>query len=233
MHRKATPPPAMNPLPRRTFLGLSLGLAGAPSILTAAPTPLGTPPAAAGGKEEELLKFKKCEIATQKAPEFALKGTTDKRFKAKDWLEIEFEIDVKAPKGSTKDVKFLDDVTIKYYVFLQPADEKKKVVLMADVSYVNVPVDETIHSVVYLSNATLYNISGDKLVHKGLITYYGAEAFFNGKPAGSIASMKIANAPWWENPNLPPVQTGRLLPKHKTPFAPLWYDYYMEEKTDK
>lgn len=223
----------MKSLPRRSFIGLGLGLASAPSILKAAPAPLGTPAPAAGGKPEELLKFKKCEIAIQKAPEFAINGTTAKRFKQKDWIEVEFEIDVKAPKGADKELRFLDDVNIKYYVFLQPTDDKKKKVLLADITYINVPVDETIHSVVYLSPATLYNISGEKLVNKGMITFYGCEATHNGKVVGLYSSKMINNAPWWNNPALPPVENGRLLPKNKTPFAPLWFDYYMEEKADK
>lgn len=223
----------MKSLPRRSFIGLGLGLASAPSILKAAPAPLGTPAPAAGGKAEELLKFKKCEIAIQKAPEFAINGTTAKRFKQKDWIEVEFEIDVKAPKGADKELRFLDDVNIKYYVYLQPTNPEKLKVLVADVTYINVPIDETIHSVVYLSPATLYNISGEKLVNKGMITYYGAEATHNGKIVGLFSSKMFNNAPWWNNPKLPPVENGRLLPKNKTPFAPLWFDYYMEEKADK
>lgn len=223
----------MKSLPRRSFIGLGLGLASAPSILKAAPAPLGTPAPAAGGKAEELLKFKRCEIAIQKAPEFAINGTTAKRFKQKDWIEVEFEIDVKAPKGADKDLRFLDDVNIKYYVFVRPTDPKKNKVLVADITYINVPVDETIHSVVYLSPATLYNVSGEKIVNKGLVTLYGCEATYGGKTVGIFSSDGNKGNPFWTAPTLPPVESGRLLPKNKTPFAPLWFDYYMEEKVDK
>lgn len=201
-------------------------------IAGAAPA-VGGAPAAPDSKPEELLKIKKFEIAVQKTPDYSLKGgTTDKRFKQNDWLEFELEIDVKAPRAAKKDMRFLDDVALKYFVFLQPADANSKKVLTAEVGYINVPIDETIHSVVYLSHNTLYSITGDKTVNKGAVTHYGVEARWSGKLVGLFASSKIGNAPWWESPKLPPVETGRLLPKSKTPFAPLWSDYYMEEKAD-
>jgi hypothetical protein len=230
----------MNPLQRRSFLGISLGLFGTKSLLTES-TVAAAPPAAGAPTpvKEKLIEFKKHEIAAQKAPDFNLKGgTTDKRFKAKDWLELEFEVDVKAPKGSPRELKFLDNVQIKFYAFLTPADATKKKVLVADVTYINVPIDDSAHVVVYLSPATLLNLTGDKIVNKAMISHMGAEATYNGATVGFFSS---AGAPppapgkmgWWTNPAAPPAEAGRLLPKHKTPFAPLWYDYYLEEKTDK
>ena len=220
----------MNPLPRRTFLGLGLGFVAAGSNLNAAPA-AGAPPAgeAPTGKEE-LFKIKKVEIATQKAPDFTLKGgTTDKRWKAKDWIEMDFEIDVKPPKAD-RDLKFYDTISIKYYAFLIPTDPKKQKVLTVEVNYVNIPVDEVIHTVVYLSNSTIVNITGDKNVDKGLIKFYGAEVTYKGILAGQYASSKIGNLPWWKSDKTPALEEGRLLPKGKTPFAPLWFDHYMEEK---
>ncbi len=228
----------MNPLPRRSFLGLGLGLVGANSLLeetTVAAPPAGGAPSA-GGKAETLVEFKKPEITVQKAPDFNLKGgVVDKRFKAKDWLEIEFEVEVKSPpKGSPKEMKFLDGLQIKFFVYLQPVDATKVKVLTAEVSYLNVPIGhESSHCVVYLSPATILNLTGDKTANKGLITFLGAEATFNGAVVGTFVSTGTAANPWWKSPKAPPVEAGRLLPKHKTPFAPLWYDYYLEEKTDK
>lgn len=209
---------------------MGLGLATvAGARLQAAPPPAGAPPA---GAPEELFKIKKVEIATQKAPDYTIKGgTTDKRWKPKDWLEIDFEIDVKAPKNAAKTFKFFDDVKIKYYIYMNPADATKKRVLVAEVSYINVPVDETIHSVVYLSHSSIVNITGDKLVDKGQIQFTGAEVTYNNTLVGLYP--KAAGAPWWKSDKTPPVEEGRLLPKNKTPFAPLWYDYYMEEKLEK
>lgn len=219
----------MNPLHRRQFLGLSLGVAASPSILTAA-APAGGPAPAV----EELMKFKKCEIIQEQTPDFTLKGATkEKRFKPKDWLELEFEWDVKPSKKRQEiEPKFYDDVTIKYYVFLSPADVTKKKLLVADVTYINVPIDETIHSGVFISPASFYNLTGDKLANKNAVTFWGAEVTIAGALVGR-ASSQNGPTPWWKAANVPPAEEGRLLPKHKTPFAPLWSDYYMEEKADK
>jgi hypothetical protein len=218
---------------RRSFLGLGLGLAGATSILqesTVAAAP------AAAGKAEKIVDFKKHEVAAQKAPDFTLKGgATEKRFKAKEWIEIEFEIEINAPKAAPRDTKFLDNIEISFYIFLQPADATKVKVLKADVTYINVPVgNDKQHVVVYLSPSTLLNLTGDKIVDKNMIKYLGAEAKYNGALAGIfVQGAGTPAAPWWKAATAPPAEDGRLLPKHKTPFAPLWYDYYLEEKADK
>ena len=190
------------------------------------------PPAAA---KEKLIDFKKLEIAAQKAPDFALKGgTTEKRNKQKDWMEIEFEIEAKAPKGAPKDLKFLDNLQVKFFVVMQPADAtKRKVMLLADVTYNNVPIgNDAQHMVVYLSPASLVNITGDKIVNKAMIQMVGAEVTYNGAMVGRYPETG-PTAEFWKLPAAPAPETGRLLPKHLTPFAPLWYDYYLEEKADK
>lgn len=224
----------MNPLQRRQFLGLSLGFASAPSILTAAAPPA-SPTASPPSGKEELLKNKKVEIFAEQTPDFTLKGATkEKRFKAKDWLVLEFEWDVEMTKlTKDKDLHFYDDISIKYYVYLAPTDVKKQKLLMADISYANVPIKETIHSAVYISPSTIFNITGDKLANKQLVSYYGAVVTMGGSMVGRVSSVAGSGPQWWESPKLPAAEEGRLLPKLKTPFAPLWYDYYMEEKTDK
>jgi hypothetical protein len=221
----------MNPL-HRSFLGFSLGLIGTLSQLTG--TTVAAPPAAPAAATEKLIEFKKPEVTAQKAPDFTLKGgTTDKRFKAKDWLEVEFEIEAKAPKAAPKDTKFLDSIQVKFYVYLQPADVTKAKVLTADVTYFNVHIGDNSHCVLYLSPSTLLNLTGDKLVDKGMIKFLGAEATYNGAVVGMFTSTGTTAQPWWKAPKAPPAEAGRLLPKNKTPFAPLWYDYYLEEKADK
>jgi hypothetical protein len=211
----------MNTLTRRFFLGLGFCLA--------LYTSTGFSQAPAEEKiEDEYVKIKKAEIAQQKAPDFSLKGaTTDKKFKAKDWLELEFELEIKAPKNAKSNQHFLDELQLKYYVYLEPADATKKKTLTAEVNYINAPIGETTHSVVYLSNATLVNLTGDKVVSKGHVKYYGVEVYSGGKLVGRHSSTAGV---WWTSPKAPPVEAGRLQQKSKTPFAPLWFDYYLEEK---
>jgi hypothetical protein len=71
-----------------------------------------------------------------------------------------------------------------------------------------------------------------------MVSHLGAEAFYNGATVGLFTSPggpppAPGSYGWWTNKDAPPVESGLLLPKHKTPFAPLWYDYYLDEKPDK
>jgi hypothetical protein len=177
--------------------------------------------------EEELVKFKKGEIASQNTPQFSLGNVKEKNFKPKEWLEIEFELEAKQSK-SVKDKKhFHDEVSMKYYVFLESTDAARRKTLTADINYVNMPLDENTHTVVYLSPTTLTNLTGSKIVDKGMIKLWGVEAYIGGKLVGFSSSNKMA---WWKNEKAPPTELGRLQGRATTPFAPLWADYYVEEK---
>ncbi len=188
-------------------------------------------PAGGGAKAEKLIDFKKCEIETQKAPDYSIKSSKEKKSQPKDWLEVEFEFECEAPKDA-KDLKFLDQLEFTYFVALATDDPKAKVrTLTAKVEYVNVPLKEKVHSVVYLSPATIYNITGAKMADKGKVLQWGVQVMYSGKEVGRLTSNQ--NKEWWKAPTAGTAEEGRLLPKHKTPFAPLWFDYYLEEKSEK
>jgi hypothetical protein len=177
--------------------------------------------------EEELVKFKKGEVAQQKTPQFTVLGVTEKRFKPKDWLELEFELEAKQPKDVKTKAFFIDELSIKYYAYLDNPDKEKKKVLTADITYINAPIGETTHSVVYLSNSSLVNLTGSNVISKSMVTLWGAEAYVGGKLVGFTSSNGAA---WWTSPSAPRMEPGRLQSKNSTPFAPLFFDYYLEEK---
>ena len=53
-----------------------------------------------GKAPEKLVDFKDIKIQVQKTPDFTLKGgTTDKRVRPKDWIEIEPEFKTEQPVG--------------------------------------------------------------------------------------------------------------------------------------
>jgi hypothetical protein len=226
---------------RRKILGLGAGIAAVSGTLTqrsqaAAP---GTKPAAGAGggepKAEDLITVKKPEIAEQKTPDFSPKYVTDKRTQPKGWMEIEFPVELEKLPAEMKDAKepvlFLDDVEFKFYVFLDVGSADKRKVLTASVTYVNVPLKEKSHVVLYVSPATLYHLTSAKLVNKSVVKYSGVEVFHGGKQIGQFSDFNLEGNPqWWKSTKAPPAEEGRLLPKSKTPFAPLWFDYHLEEK---
>jgi hypothetical protein len=177
--------------------------------------------------EEELVKFAKGEVAQQKTPQFTVQGVTEKRMKPKDWLEMEFELEAKQPKDSKTKLNFLDEVSIKYYAYLESSDPEKRRTLTADITYLNVPIGEKMHSVVYLSNSSIVNMTGSTTISKSQLSHWGAEAYVGGKLVGFISDT---NNTWWTHEKAPKPEPGRLQAKGATPFAPLFFDYYLEEK---
>lgn len=211
------------------FPGSALILAG----LFAATTALAQPPAAAVGKEK-LVDFKDIKIAKQLTPDFTLKGgTTDKRVRPKDWLEIEPEFKVAKPKDAKK-AEVLPRLTFKYFVYLNSSVKENARILTGEVNHVNVPFDEVCHSVVYISPSTILRVTGRPEGNVSLVSAYAVEVTMNGavvgffSKAGGSTSINPNDKKWWELPSAPPKEENVLIIKQNSPFAPLWADYYSD-----
>ena len=122
---------------------LSVGsLVIAPSVLVLAPFfRVAQPPAAGASAKEELVKIKDVKTIVQKTPKIQAEGPTDKRWKPKDWLEIEVECDVKpSKKNADKKQTTYPEVTFKYYVYLEGQTKEKSRILTGEVVHANVPI---------------------------------------------------------------------------------------------
>ena len=170
----------------------------------------------------------KVNVEIQKTPQFNVQNVKEKRFTPKDWLEIEVDCKAKLAKDEKdRNKKAYDKVEFKYYAYLSGnADSKKNRVITGEVTHVNVPIDQEIHSVMYISPATVLKITeGTKPVAKTMVEAWGVAVFINGEEVGRKTSK--TNKEWWKDPGLPP-QEAAMLDKTKTPFAPLWYDFHLE-----
>ena len=187
--------------------------------------------APAAGAKEKLVDFNKVDINIQKTPQIQVPNVKDKRWTPKDWLEIEVEATAELSKNEKdRNKKSHDEVTFKYFVYLQGATKEKSRVLTADVTHVNVPIKEKIHSVVYISPSQLQKLTDTTAVGQAsptMVKAWGVQAFINGQEVGRKTSE--ANKEWWTNPALP-AQEASLLDKTQTPFAPLWGDFHLEVK---
>ena len=189
--------------------------------------------------KDEIVDIKDIKVAVQKTPDIAMKGTTtDKRWKPKDWLEIEPEF--RMPRSATdKKAEVVPEVTFKYYVYLNSATGVKENarILTAEVVHTNVPLEEWSHSVVYISPSTILRVTGKPEGNASLVAAYAVEISKAGKVVGffsklggsSMTSPTAPNAKWWELPKAPPQEPG-LLSKNQTPFAPLWGDFHADVK---
>lgn len=194
-------------------------------------------PPATPSKKEKLVEIKDIKVAIQKTPDFSMKGsTTDKRWKPKDWLEIEPEF--KTLRSVTdKKAEVIPELTFKYYVFLNSSVKENARILTAEVIHTNVPIDEVTHSVVYISPSTILRVTGKPEGNSTLVSAYAVEVTKGGEVVGFFSkiggsSVDNPNDPkgkWWEMKTAPQ-QEPALLAKPNTPFAPLWGDFHADVK---
>lgn len=183
---------------------------------------------------EKLVELANPTIQAQQTPDFEAKGVKPKRWKAKEWLEFEVPFVASAPKTARSEFRSFDELSFKFYLLLETGDKAKTKVLTADVSYVNVPVGESVAAVVYLSPSAIVNLTGKTRVEPGAAKMWGVEVMHDGKLVGFISSGGKAPgtpaAEWWKSDKAPPQTPGVLKNKTQTPFAPLWGDYHCEVK---
>ena len=188
--------------------------------------------------KEKLVEITGIKIQVQKTPDFATKGTTtEKRWRPKDWIEIEPEFKTKRSLTDKK-AEVIPELTFKYYVYLNSSTAKENArILTAEVVHTNVAIDETSHSVVYISPSTILSVTGKPEGNGSLVVAYAVEVtkggevvgFFSKAGGASIDNPGAPNAKWWEGKTAPPQEPG-LLSKPQSPFGPLWGDYHADVK---
>jgi hypothetical protein len=157
-------------------------------------------------------------------PEYSISyGPKNKKVaKNKDFVELEVSFDWQ-PRA--KEPKFLDDLTVNYYVLLSNKSKEypKGALLTGSVTHTAIPQAKGLHSVMYISPRTL-------------------ERFFDGKAPTTVSSAIVdvgvtitkqgqlvaekswkGKGQWWSS--LQQVN-GYVLNKSESPFASLAWDYY-------
>lgn len=177
------------------------------------------------------VTVEKPEVVTLQSPQLGQQAAKNKKFTGKDWMEIEVKFKVEVPPKDKKKVKFLDKVTIKWYVAAKdPAGGKGFILMEREVTHVNVPVDEEIYASVYLSPNSVMRLTGDDRVNDNDIKEAGGEIRVNGQEAYNNSGFFSMNTQgrWWTSGKLSRYDKIPLLNKNETPFKILWYDRYAE-----
>jgi len=151
-----------------------------------------------------------------------------KKFKPKDWLEVEVKLKVQKLKEEPKD-KYLDEIKVNWNVVVKGQD-RKAYWIKKTVTYVNIPTDEEVYVSIYLSPNTLKRITGKDRAGKGDLEAVGGEVELAGAMVGFFSHGEKAG--WWRKSlkGVEVTQKFPLLDKTQTPFAPLWWDRYAEVK---
>lgn len=155
--------------------------------------------------------------------------TTLKKFKQKEWLEVEVKIKI---ESSDKKETFADRVSVRWFVGLEVTENgaTRPRVMEKEVNYVNVPLNEDVYISVYLSPTAVKRISGSDRANERLIMGVAGDMTINGvtpwKKSGQFNTLATSKGAWWDT--LPRYNKIPLRNKNETPFKFFWWDRYAE-----
>lgn len=209
-------------------------------LIAAAVMTLGTAVTLAQDPNTQVrVKVKDVKVAQQYTPDYQPRGVTEKRWKPKQWLELDTELDVDVARDLGGKEGTFPALDCKYFVALSARNkEGKTIVLTGSITYENVPnskAGEFAHALAYITPATLKGALKKDMVGKADVVGVGVEVHAGGQMLqGAFHSDK--GTPWWVGADKKPdstkfeFQDGGVIPKSRTPFAPLWADYDLQTK---
>jgi|TARA_B110000914_G_scaffold11240_1_gene9018 hypothetical protein len=164
------------------------------------------------------------EFTTLQSP--TINDGNSKKFRAKNWLEVEVKLKVQKLAEEPKD-KYLDEIKVTWHIVVKGQD-RKSYKITKTVTHVNIPTDEEVYVSIYLSPNTLKRITGKDKASKSDLEAVGGEIELRGAMVGFFSHGEKAG--WWRKALKDVEATSKfpLLNKNQTPFAPLWYDRYAE-----
>jgi hypothetical protein len=157
-------------------------------------------------------------------PEYSVNfGPKNKRApEQREWLEVEVSFDW---QPSDKELRFLDELTVNYFILLNDnRDPRKNTLLTGTVVHTLVGQGKQLKSVMYVSPRALQKFFDGKTPSTATAAVYNVAATIshNGQVVAE-SSWKGDDREWWST--FEPV-SGHVLNKDQTPFAPLAWDYY-------
>ena len=178
------------------------------------------------------VKIKKLEVIEQTSPEYAVDLVKKKRIsRNKKWLEVEVEFEANKVARAGDPNPFIDGLLVKYFVVFKGKDPVtgKNIMATGQLNHINIEPGETTHSSMYISPSSAAKIRGKAGDASSTeIEGFAVQFIYQGQIAEEDANYSPGTK-WWTTGVLPP-KDGILMPRSKTPFAPLWYDYFAEEE---
>ena len=166
------------------------------------------------------LRVKDLDVNLRRTPLYQAESTPYAKSED-DWLQLllTYEVDVEGGK-------WVDRLQLKWHVaLLQPSG--KPLLLNRAIDYVDVEKGEC-HAVVYVRPGLLKRYFKDGKIDKDQVLVHVVFKA-NGSVVETFEHRGTDNVPqrWWDaGPAQVVTKTEELLPRTKTPFAPLDYDYY-------
>jgi len=176
------------------------------------------------------VDIKDVKVDSIETPQINAANVPAKSWRPKKWMQMDVHFNVK--KGKTNDTNpYVDSLEFKYFISLNHVDPvtKKFILLTATINYVNVSSKEIqLHAMAFVSPAAIGRLLGKADFTMADVKGIGIEVSHGGQLVGG--HTEGAPGKWWEDLTKFSVVDGNLLPKYKTPFAPLWGDYDVNVK---
>mgnify|MGYP003668691711 CR=1 FL=1 len=179
--------------------------------------------------DEVKIDIKGVKTQALQSPEFTVNsGGALKRWKAKEWLEVDIEFDTKLAQSAGGRDGILGAAQVNLYVALQATDEDgKRYVAKASQNFVDISGSDESHVLFFISPATLKRLlKKDNFLPTSDVQGWGVEVLVGGKVLAADSSL--GKNPWWQEAANFAMVDGVLVTKNKTPFAPLWHDYDLQ-----
>jgi len=202
----------------------SLAIAGSLSALGAEP------------KHDVAIKDIKVEVI--QSPQYSVSGTGSKRTDNRYWIEIEAELQTQTnhPNG------FIPELQVEWYAIIQDQFHveggkigPKAKMLTGTATFKNIRAkDGTAYLSAYIEPDELEKLTGQekpqpRVVMAAALVVSGTNVTPNPKllqkAIGVNSDSAASESPWWKRPDMIRLE-GLILPKSKTPFAPLWSGRY-------
>lgn len=166
----------------------------------------------------------RAEVKPIPTPQFAANNVPDKRWRPKEWMEMDvsFQIRLPASEGGRKGT--LDTLMVNYYIGLNAQNKEGKFeVIKGSFNYVDIPAGEEVHTLSYVAPGTLRRLLNKEGFTVSDVKAWGYEILIGGNRVGGDSSVS-GNA-WWDKAESFSINDGVLLAKKDTPFGILWGDY--------
>jgi hypothetical protein len=186
--------------------------------------------APADGKARIIVDIKKVDVKEQQTPIFTAGNVNEKRWRPKNWIEVDVEFDIKLPPEAGGREGTFPAMQMNIYLPLQHiGKDGKRTVLQGTLDLINIPADGACHALAYVSPATMKLITQKaNMTVSTDVQGWGAEVVIDAERRAHKAS--IGKDPWWEKTDGFTFMNGTVLSKAQTPFAILWGDYDVQVK---
>ncbi len=186
---------------------------------------------ATGNAQEAKFKVdcKKVDVSVLPTPGYTT-NLPDRRWRPKNWIQIDVDFDVKIPSAAGGRDGTLDALTMNYYVAMNTrTPEGKTPVFKGTINYVNIANGEN-HALAFISPSSLKRLMQKDNVIPSDIQATAVEILYNGQPVAGKSNGGGAGR-WWETggDSLDLID-GDVLAKHDTPYSVLWGDYDVKAK---